>query len=220
MLLLDITVVNVALPAIQRSLHSSFRDLQWVVNAYSLTLAAFLLTAVALSDLLGRRRVFVTGLAVFTVSSAACGLASSPLALNLARAVQGTGGAMMFATSLALIAQAFRGKDRGVAFGVFGGTIGAAVAVGPVVGGLITSGIGWEWIFFVNVPIGIGAVALTLTQVTESRDPDARGVDWIGLVTFSAALFLLVFALVQGNEKGWGPTEIVSFLAGSAVLLT
>src|SRR5438105_2062937 len=219
MLLLDITVVNVALPDIQRSLHSSFQDLQWVVNAYSLTLAAFLLTAGALADLLGRRRVFVTGLIVFTASSAACGLAGSPLALNLARAVQGTGGAMMFATSLALIAEAFHGKERGIAFGVFGGVVGAAVAVGPVVGGLITSGIGWEWIFFVNVPIGIGAVVLTLSQVRESRDPNARGVDWIGLVTFSAALFLLVYALVQGNEKGWGSTEIVSFLAGSAVLL-
>jgi EmrB/QacA subfamily drug resistance transporter len=219
MLLLDITVVNVALPDIQRSLHSSFSDLQWVVNAYSLTLAAFLLTAGALADLVGRRRVFVIGLVVFTASSAVCGLAGSPLALNLARAVQGTGGAMMFATSLALIAGAFHGRERGLAFGVFGGVIGAAVAVGPVVGGLITSGIGWQWIFFVNVPIGVGAVALTLTQVSESRDPDAAGVDWIGLVTFSGALFLLVFALVQGNEKGWGSTEIVSFLAGSAVLL-
>src|SRR4029077_4046064 len=211
MLLLDITVVNVALPDIQRSLHSNFRDLQWVVNAYALTLAAFLLTGGALSDLLGRRRVFVTGLIVFTASSAACGLASSPLALNLARAVQGTGGAMMFATSLALIAQAFHGKERGVAFGVFGGVIGAAVAIGPVVGGVITSGIGWEWIFFVNVPIGIGAVYLTLTQVAESRDPGARGVDWMGFVTFSASLFLLVFALIQGNEKGWGSTEILSY---------
>ena len=139
--------------------------------------------------------------------------------LNLARAVQGTGGAMMFATSLALIASAFQGKERGVAFGVYGGVIGAAVAVGPVVGGLITSGIGWEWIFFVNVPIGIGAVALTLTQVRESRDPEARGVDWIGLITFSGSLFLFVFALVQGNEKGWGSTEILGFLIASAVLL-
>src|SRR5256714_14355279 len=123
MLLLDITVVNVALPAIQRSLHSSFRDLQWVVNAYSLTLAAFLLTAGALADLFGRRRVFVLGLAIFTASSAACGLAGSPLALNLARAVQGLGGAMMFATTLALIAHAFHGSTRGSARGVFGGTI-------------------------------------------------------------------------------------------------
>jgi EmrB/QacA subfamily drug resistance transporter len=219
MLLLDITVVNVALPDIQRSLHASFSDLQWVINAYSLTLAAFLLTAGAVADLLGRRRVFVTGLIVFTLSSAACGLAGTPLLLNLARAVQGTGGAMMFATSLALIASAFHGKERGVAFGVFGGVIGAAVAVGPVVGGLITSGIGWEWIFYVNVPIGIAAVALTLTQVAESRDPDARGVDWLGLLTFSGSLFLLVFALVQGNQKGWGSAEIVGFLIGSAVLI-
>jgi EmrB/QacA subfamily drug resistance transporter len=219
MLLLDITVVNVALPDIQRSLHSSFQDLQWVVNAYSLTLAAFLLTAGAVSDLVGRRRVFVAGLIVFTVSSAVCGLASTPLALNLARAVQGTGGAMMFATSLALIAQAFHGKERGVAFGVFGGVVGAAVAVGPVVGGLITSGIGWEWIFFVNVPIGVLAVFLTLTKVGESRDPNARGVDWLGLVTFSGSLFLFVFALIQGNEKGWGSTRIVAYLVGAVVLL-
>jgi EmrB/QacA subfamily drug resistance transporter len=219
MLLLDITVVNVALPAIQRSLHSSFADLQWVVNAYSLTLAAFLLTAGALADLLGRRRVFVTGLIVFTASSAACGLASSPLALNLARAAQGTGGAMMFATSLALIAQAFHGKERGVAFGVFGAVVGGAVAIGPIVGGVITSGIGWEWIFFVNVPIGVIAVLLTLTQVTDSRDPDARGVDWMGLLTFSGSLFLLVFALIQGNEKGWGSTQILSYLIGSAALM-
>jgi EmrB/QacA subfamily drug resistance transporter len=219
MLLLDITVVNVALPAIQRSLHSSFRDLQWVVNAYALTLAAFLLTGGALADLLGRRRVFVTGLVVFTASSAACGLASSPLALNLARAVQGTGGAMMFATSLALIAQAFHGNERGIAFGVYGGVIGAAVAVGPVVGGLITSAISWEWIFFVNVPIGVGAVILTLTHVGESRDPDATGVDWLGLLTFSGSLFLLVFALVQGNEDGWGSTKIIAYLAGSLALI-
>src|SRR5207248_9255387 len=165
MLLLDITVVNVALPDIQRSLHASFRDLQWVVNAYAITLAAFLLTAGSLADLFGRRRIFVTGLVVFTLSSAACGLSSTPLVLNLARAVQGTGGAMMFATSLALIAQAFHGPGPGIAFGVYGGTIGAAVAVGPVIGGLLTSAISWEWIFFVNVPIGIGAVILTLTQV-------------------------------------------------------
>ena len=111
---------------------------------------------------------------------------------------------MMFATSLALIAQAFRGKERGIAFGVFGAVIGAAVAVGPVVGGGHHSGIGWEWIFFVNVPIGIAAVVLTLTQVAESRDPNARGVDWVGLVTFSGALFLLVYALIEGNEQGLG----------------
>ena len=139
--------------------------------------------------------------------------------LNLARAVQGTGGAMMYATSLALIAQAFHGRDRGVAFGVFGAVTGAAVAIGPVIGGVITTGIGWEWIFFVNVPIGIAAVILTLAKVLDSRDPNATGVDWLGLVTFSGALFLLGFALIQGNEYGWGSTRIVSFFAGAVVML-
>jgi EmrB/QacA subfamily drug resistance transporter len=219
MLLLDITVVNVALPDIQRSLHSSFSDLQWVVNAYALTLAAFLLTSGALADLIGRKRVFLAGLFVFTGASAVCGFSTSPLMLNLARAVQGTGGAMMFSTSLALLAQAFHGKERGTAFGVFGAVTGAAVAVGPVLGGVITSGIGWKWIFFVNVPIGAVAVFVTLTQVADSRDPDATGVDWAGLITFSGSLFLLVYALVQGNEKGWGSTEIVALLAVSAALL-
>jgi EmrB/QacA subfamily drug resistance transporter len=219
MLLLDITVVNVALPDIQRSLHSSFSDLQWVVNAYALTLAAFLLTSGSVADLIGRRRVFVGGLFVFTIASAICGLSTTPLMLNIARAVQGTGGAMMFATALALLAQAFHGKERGTAFGVFGAVTGGAVAVGPVLGGIITTGIGWEWIFFVNVPIGVIAVFVTLTQVADSRDPDATGVDWPGLLTFSGSLFLLVYALVQGNEKGWGSSLIVGCLVAATVLL-
>src|ERR1700677_2443384 len=219
MLLLDITVVNVALPDIQRSLHSSFSDLQWVVDAYALTLATFLLTSGSIADLIGRRRVFIAGLFVFTTASAVCGLSTTPLTLNLARAVQGIGGAMMFATALALIAQAFHGKERGTAFGVFGAVTGAAVAVGPVLGGIITSGLGWEWIFFVNVPIGIVAVIITFTKVADSRDPNATGVDWAGLVTFSGALFLLVYALVQGNEKGWGSTEIVTLLVLAVALL-
>jgi EmrB/QacA subfamily drug resistance transporter len=219
LLLLDITVVNVALPDIQRSLHSSFSDLQWVVNAYALTLAAFLLTSGSVADLIGRRRVFVLGLVVFTASSAVCGLSTTPLMLNLARAVQGTGGAMMFATALALLAQAFHGSERGTAFGVFGAVTGGAVAIGPVLGGVITSGIGWEWIFFVNVPIGAVAVFLTLTRVADSRNPNATGVDWPGLVTFSGSLFLLVYALVQGNGRGWGSTEIVAFLIGAGVLM-
>ena len=219
MLLLDITVVNVALPDIQRSLHSSFQDLQWVVDAYSLTLAAFLLTAGSLADLFGRKRIFTAGLVVFTASSVVCGLSSTPLMLNLARGVQGIGGAMMFATSLALIAQAFHGKERGTAFGVFGAVTGAAVAVGPLVGGIITSAIGWEWIFFVNLPIGICAVALTVMRVSESRDPEAAHVDWLGLITFSGSLFLLVFALVRGNDAGWGSTQIVAMLAASVVLI-
>jgi EmrB/QacA subfamily drug resistance transporter len=219
MLLMDITIVNVALPDIQRELHASFDDLQWVVNAYALSLAALLLTAGSVADLLGRRRVFALGLVLFTAASLTCGLSSGALMLNVARAVQGVGGAMMLASSLALIASAFQGRDRGVAFGVYGAVIGAAVAVGPVVGGALTSGIGWEWIFFVNVPIGALALLVTLTQVEESRDPHARRVDWAGLATFSGGLFLLVFGLTQANDAGWGSTQTVGCLGGAALLL-
>ena len=219
MLLLDITVVNVALPDIQRSLHSSFSDLQWVVDAYSLTLAAFLLTAGVVGDIYGRRKVFAVGLVVFSASSLVCGLSTTPLMLNLARAVQGVGGAIMFATSLALIAAAFKGKDRGTAFGIYGAVIGGAVAIGPLVGGAITSGIGWRWIFFVNVPIGVVAIFITLTKIAESKDPRHRRIDWVGFVTFSLSLFALVFALVRGNDHGWGSTTIVGLLAASAVLM-
>ncbi len=219
MLLLDITVVNVALPDIQQSLHATFSDLQWVIDAYSLTLAAFLLTAGVIGDMFGRREVFAVGLGVFSVSSLVCGLATTSLMLNLARAAQGVGGAIMFATSLALIAAAFSGRERGTAFGIYGAVIGGAVAVGPLVGGAITSGIGWRWIFFVNVPIGVLAVFVTLTQVQESRDPNSRRIDWIGFFSFSAALFLLVFALVRGNDDGWGSALITGLLVGAGVLL-
>jgi EmrB/QacA subfamily drug resistance transporter len=220
MLLLDITVVNVALPDIQRSLHSSFSDLQWVVDAYSLSLAAFLLTAGVVGDMFGRREVFAVGLGVFSVSSLVCGLSTSSLMLNLARGAQGVGGAIMFATSLALIASAFHGKERGTAFGIYGAVTGGAVAVGPLVGGALTSGLGWRWIFFVNVPIGIAAIAITLTRVQESRDPHKRRIDWIGFVSFSVSLFLLVLALVRGNADGWGSTLILSLLIGAVVLFT
>jgi EmrB/QacA subfamily drug resistance transporter len=219
MLLLDITVVNVALPDIQRSLHSTFSDIQWVVDAYSLTLAAFLLTAGVVGDMFGRREVFAVGLGVFSVSSLVCGLATTSLMLNLARAAQGVGGAIMFATSLALIAGAFTGKERGTAFGIYGAVLGGAVAVGPLVGGAITSGIGWRWIFFVNVPIGVLAIAITLTKIQESRDPNRRRIDWIGFISFSTALFLLVFALIRGNDDGWSSPLIAGMLVGAVALL-
>ena len=173
MLLLDITVVNVALPDIQSDLNASFAELQWVVDAYALMLATLMLTAGSLADLLGRRLVFATGLVLFTVASLLCGLAPSAVALDLFRGAQGIGGAVMFATALALLAQEFHGSERGTALGIWGATIGGAVAIGPLVGGVLTEGIGWEWIFFVNVPIGIAAIVLTLSKVRESRDPDA-----------------------------------------------
>ncbi len=220
MLLLDITVVNTALPAISEDLDASFTDLQWVIDAYTLSLAALVLTAGVLADRLGRRRVFAAGLGIFTVASALAGMAPDPTFLNLSRALQGVGGAIMFAVSLALVAQEFKpGRDRGVAMGVYGATIGVAVAFGPLVGGALVEGIGWESIFFLNVPIGIAALVVTYAKLRETRDPDASRIDWAGLVTFSTALFLLVFGLIRGNEEGWGSTMIVSLLAGAGVLL-
>ncbi len=219
MLLLDITVVNVALPDIQRELHASLSSLQWVVDAYSLTLAAFLLTAGSLGDRLGRRRVFSLGFAVFTFASFLCGIAGDPTLLNLARGLQGVGGAGMFATSLALIGQEFHGKDRATAFGVWGATIGGAVAIGPLVGGLITEHLGWEWIFFVNVPIGLTAIALTERKLANVAAQDPERIDVPGLVTFSLALFFLIFGLIRGNPEGWGSAEIVGSLAAAAILM-
>jgi len=220
MLLLDITVVNTALPAIEEDLGASFTDLQWVVDAYTLTLAAFVLTAGSLADRFGRRRVFAVGLVIFTVASLLAGLASDPTFLNLARALQGVGGAILFAVSLALVAQEFEaGKERATALAVYGGTIGVAVAVGPLVGGALVDGLGWQSVFFLNVPVGIAGVAVTYLKLRESRDPNATKLDWAGVATFSASLFLLVLGLVRGNEEGWGSTVIVTLFAASAALL-
>jgi EmrB/QacA subfamily drug resistance transporter len=219
MLLLDITIVNVALPDIERGFHASLSDLQWVIDAYALTLAAFLLTAGSLADLFGRRKVFAVGIALFTLGSLSCGLATSALFLIIARGAQGIGGAIMFATSLALLAQGFQGKDRGVAFGVFGAVTGVAVAVGPVLGGALTSGASWRWIFYVNVPIGVLALLVTLLRVDESRDENAKRPDWIGFVTFSAGLAALVFGLIRSNPDGWGSATVVGSLAAAGALL-
>ncbi len=219
MLLLDITVVNVALPVIQRQLHASLSSLQWVVDAYSLMLAAFLLTAGSLGDRLGRRRVFSIGFGIFTFASFLCGISGDPTLLNLARGLQGVGGAAMFATSLALIGQEFHGRDRATAFGVWGATIGGAVAIGPLVGGLITEHLGWEWIFFVNVPIGLVAIVLTERRLANVAAQDAARIDLPGLFTFSTSLFLLIFGLIRGNPDGWGSATVLASLIGSAVLM-
>src|ERR1700729_4377061 len=191
MLLLDITIVNVALPDIQLALHSSFSDLQWIFDAYALTLAAFLLTAGILADMYGRRLLYLIGLAIFPLASVLCGFAVNTLMLQLSRGLQGVGGAIMFAVSLALLADAFRGKDRGVAFGVWGTVTGLAVAIGPLLGGILTSGLSWRWIFFVNAPIGVIAVVISGLRVSESRAPTASRPDWAGFVLFTAARSLL-----------------------------
>ena len=219
MLLLDLTIVIVALPSIQRQLHGSISDLTWVIDAYALSLGALMLTAGSLADLLGRKRLWVAGIVIFTAGSIVCGAAQSPLWLTLARAGQGVGGAIMFATSLALVANAFRGKDRGVAFAIFGAITGIAAAVGPMIGGAITSGLSWRWIFFVNVPIGVILVALTLLRVDESRDPYASRPDWIGFVTWTAALGLLVYGLIESSTYAWGSTRVAGSLIASGVLL-
>ncbi|HEY2536215.1 MAG TPA: MFS transporter [Solirubrobacteraceae bacterium] len=219
MLLVDLTIVQVALPRIQRDLHASFTNLQWVIDAYALTMSALILTCGTLADRIGRKRVFLGGVGVFTLASLVCGLSSSATMLIAARAVQGFGGAAMFATSLALVAQEFQGRERGVAIAAWGATVGGAVAVGPLVGGILTDGLGWQWIFFVNLPIGIATIAMSSTRMVNVRDPDAERLDWAGLVTFSGALFLLIFALLRGSDEGWGSTLIVSMLIGAAILL-
>ncbi len=218
MLLLDVTIVNVALPQIQQAFGASLPDLQWVIDAYALTLAALMLTAGSLADRFGRRITFAAGTAVFTAGSLLCGLAAGPLDLALSRAGQGVGGAIMFATSLALISDAFGGKDRGVAFGALGAATGIALAIGPVLGGVITSGLSWRWIFLVNIPIGIATIAVTLARVAESRDPDATRPDWLGFVSFSTALAALVYGLISAGG-GWASAKVIASLSAAGGLL-
>jgi len=219
MLLLDITVVNVALPDIQKELHTSFSELQWVVDAYALMLATTMLNAGTLGDLLGRKRVFAAGVALFTVTSALCGAATTPLFLILARGGQGIGGAVMFSVSLAILSQEFHGRERGTAFGIWGATVGAAVAIGPLVGGAITTWLGWRWIFFVNVPIGIACAAGAVRELHESRDEEAGGFDAPGFVTLTLGLFALVLGLLRGNDWGWSSARSVGLFTAAVVLL-
>jgi EmrB/QacA subfamily drug resistance transporter len=219
MLLLDITVINVALPDIQQALSSSFAGLQWVVDAYALTLASLLLPAGSTADLYGRRILYLIGLSVFTIASLLCGAATSTLMLQLSRGLQGVGGAIMFSVSLALLADAFRGKDRGVAFGVWGAITGLAVAIGPLLGGALTSGLSWRWIFFINLPIGIVAVVITLTRVAESRLKGARRPDIPGFVVFTLALSSLVYGLIESNERSFSDARVIGCLVAAGVLL-
>jgi len=219
MLLLDLTIINVALPDIQGALSASFSGLQWVVDAYALTLAALLLTAGSLADLYGRRLLYLVGLVIFTLASLLCGLAASTMMLQLSRALQGVGGAIMFSVSLALLADAFRGKDRGVAFGVWGAVTGLAVAIGPLLGGVLTSGLSWRAIFLVNLPIGIVTVGIALTKVAESKSPQARRPDWAGFVLFTAALSALVYGLIESNQRSFGSLLVIGCLLGAAALL-
>jgi EmrB/QacA subfamily drug resistance transporter len=198
MLLLDITIVIVALPTIQSDLHASFSDMQWVVDAYALTLASVLLTAGSLADRYGHRLLFTVGLVVFTLGSLLCGIAQSPLMLIASRSAQGIGGAILFATSLALLAQSFTGVSAGL---------------GPVLGGVITTGISWRGIFLVNLPIGVAALVVTQWQVDESKTPHASRPDWAGFATLTAGLVSLVYGLIRAGEIAWSDTGVVICLA-------
>jgi EmrB/QacA subfamily drug resistance transporter len=220
MLMLDIAVVNTALSRIAEDLGTGLSGLQWVVDAYTLALASVVLTAGSLADRLGRRRLFTIGLSLFTVASGLCALAQDIVFLNSARAVQGVGAAIMFAVSLALLAQAFPSpKERAGALAAYGATIGASFAIGPLAGGLLTSGLDWQWIFLINIPIGIACIAITRVYVAESRDENAHGIDWGGQITLTAGLGLLVLALLRGNEDGWTSTLILAELAGALVAM-
>jgi EmrB/QacA subfamily drug resistance transporter len=219
MLLLDITVVNVALPDIQRDLDASFDSLQWVIDAYALTLAAFQLITGALGDRLGRRTVFTVGVVVFALASFGCGLAGSAFWLDAFRAIQGIGGAVMFANSLAILGATYNGRDRGTAFGIWGATTGASVAIGPLVGGALTTGLSWRWIFFVNLPIAAVAIVIILKRLPDSRPERVRRLDIPGFVLFASALILLVYGLIRGNDDGWGSPRILVILGAAAVAL-
>ena len=218
MLLVDVTIVQVALPSMQRSLHATFSDLQWVISAYALSLAALILTAGSMADRFGRKQVFLGGVVIFTLASLMCGLSNTATMLIAFRAVQGIGGAAMFATSLALIGQEFSGRERGTAIAAWGATVGGAVAIGPLIGGALTSAFGWQWIFYVNVPVGAITLLIAVPKMVNIGDPGAKRLDLAGLATFSGALFLLELGLIRGEADGWSSPLIVSILASSVAL--
>jgi EmrB/QacA subfamily drug resistance transporter len=214
---LDTLVVTTALSTIRADLGATIEQLEWTVNAYNLTLAVFLMTAAALGDRYGRRRLFVLGLALFTAASAACALAPDVGTLIVARAVQGIGAALVLSLALALVSAAYPPETRGAALGIFSAVTGVSVAGGPVVGGAIADGIAWEWIFWLNVPIGLAIIPLAMSRVQESYGDD-KGLDGWGLTLVTAAVFGVVWGLVRGNAAGWGSLEVVGSLAGGLLL--
>jgi EmrB/QacA subfamily drug resistance transporter len=221
MLMLDISVINTALSKIAHGLNTGLGGLQWVVDAYTIPLAATVLTAGAIADRFGRRRLFLLGLGIFTVTSALCGAAGAIGVLVGARAVQGLGASMLFATALALIGQVTPDREsRAKALAAFGAAIGASFALGPFIGGSLTAVFSWRAIFLVNVPIGLLVGWVTYRRVPEGRDPTPRRVDLPGQVTLISGLFLLVLALLRGNQDGWGSTGILAALIGAGLLLT
>ena len=220
MIMLDNTVVNVALPSIERDLGMSLSQLEWVVTGYALTFAALLLTGGKLADMFGRRLVFVAGLVVFTVASLACGLAGGADVLIGARIVQGIGAALMNPATLSIITATFPPRQRGTAIGIWAGVSALALAIGPLVGGLLSEHVDWSWIFFVNVPVGIVAIVAAFAFIDESRDTSQnQRPDVPGLVTSAVGLFALTYALIEANNHGWGSARILGAFALAAVSL-
>jgi len=220
MVILDVSIVNVALPSIQEDLHFKPDDLQWVLSAYALTFGGFLLLGGRVADLMGRRVVFMAGVALFTLASLACGLSGSEGMLIAARAVQGLGAAILSPAALSIITTTFEeGSERNKALGIWGAMGGSGAAVGVLLGGILTKALGWEWIFFVNVPVGALVLATTRSIIEESRAGAAtRHFDALGAVLITSALSLLVFALTQANRVGWGSAQTIGILIASAAL--
>ena len=221
MIMLDNTVVNVALPSIQRSLDADQSELEWVVVSYALTFATFMLTGGKLADYFGRRRLFIIGLAIFTLASLACGLAPNASFLIGARAVQGLGAAIMNPATLGIITATFPPRQRGMAIGIWAGVSAMALAIGPLLGGLITDHIDWSWIFFVNVPVGVLGIIVARWAIDESRDTSLeQRLDLPGLATSAVGLFALTYALIEANTYGWTSTRILAIFAIAAIALT
>jgi EmrB/QacA subfamily drug resistance transporter len=213
MLLVDVTIVNVALPDMARGLHTTFAQLQWVIDIYALVLAALMLAIGSIADVIGRRFVYIVGLIVFALGSLASGVAPSGTLLIVARGVQGIGGAAMYATTIALINSSYHGRDRGMAFGIWGAVNGAAAAAGPILGGVLTAAISWRLIFFVNLPVSIVALAMSMKVLSETR-PDRRPrIDFAGSATFTISAAALTYALIRVSSIGWGAMETLVVLA-------
>ncbi|MFK4448277.1 EmrB/QacA subfamily drug resistance transporter [Caballeronia udeis] len=219
MINLDGNIISVSLSSIARSLHADFAAVEWVISAYTLTFAAMLMPAGTLADRFGRKRMLIIGLILFTLASALCGAAQNDTALNWARTLQGVGAALQLSAAMATLSHAFRGLERARAFSFWGSVVGAAITLGPVVGGLITQYLGWRWVFFVNLPVGIAMIALTLFAVEDSKDPQAKRLDIAGVATFSGFLILLTLALISGNRAGWSNSLILGEFIGAGALL-
>jgi EmrB/QacA subfamily drug resistance transporter len=220
LVMLDSNVVDVALPTIARSLNGDFADMQWVITAYVLPFAALLLAAGAFGDIVGRRRSALIGQAIFALASLGCGLATTPLMLNVSRAVQGAGASLLLTAALAVINHSFQGAARAKAYAFWGASLGIAITCGPIIGGVISSVFGWQWAFLINVPICTALIVATLKVIPESRDPHAKRLDYAGIATFSSGLFFLTWAVIDGNALGWFAASVLWRFFGGIALIT